>query len=169
MQYLNVEALKKDLKKANRTFLYNTEEEQDEDLQMVFIFFVGKNEQGKEVVCNTCISTLIFEYIVALMNKSEEVFLYTHPEAKGEDMDNLPEKLEKEFDELIDEMHASNEIKVQEELTVEFISEEMDMVEMHLNVEALTEEAILKFVQTYQQGKFEVDKSLYSFDLREDG
>lgn len=164
----SLEEIKKLALQSGKNFVYNTEEDIDEEKQVAYIYFVGKNK-GKEVVHDVFMCTLSFDYKMAVWDEAEEKMIAIHPALEGKDYLEYTEKQQDQYDEILDEIYEKNLVRVQETLELyEHESENMVGVEITLNVPELTDEIISKFVKDYNADTLMLDDELHTFSWDED-
>jgi hypothetical protein len=162
---LTIETLQKQLDKAGKLFIYNPEEEQDDEKQMAYIYFIGTFD-GKPVIYDSYITTLANEYQLLVMEEAEDEFFARYPELVDVDYDELSEDLKDELDMLMDQVHDQKMVEVCESLDYYEDEEETSIgLEVGLNVPEITDEVMTAFIQKFNAGNFEPDETSHRFDL----
>jgi len=163
--------IKEFLQSQKLTWVYNPDEEQDEDF--AFFFFQGKYK-NKEVIFDVAFFPLSVHYASIIEEQAEEEVKKLYPEYEGEES-NLPQnKLEEILEhkaEIIAEMEAESDVKVQEFIEFDDDFEEGDeivLLTVSLNIDEVNEEEVSKFVENYLNNTFKLDENLYSFSLEEE-
>lgn len=151
--------LKEQCRQARKSFIYVTDEQQpDED--SAHFRFVGKHD-GKEVIYDAFIYTLRAEYEMAVFDLAEQRIKEKFPDYT--DYDHATEEQRDYLDLLVDEIESEDEVGVSEFV---HIDEAVDFgvgIDICLNVEAINDEVIEKFVRRFNDGTLELDDSVYSF------
>ena len=165
-QNAEIEKLRQECAKIGKPFIYNQNEEQDdEEKQFASFFFIGK-DNGREVIFDTYMSTLSYEYHMNVLDEAEGVFFEKHPELQETDFFELDEKHQAEYDKIVDGIYAEDKIRVQEDALI-YEEEEEDSttlgMEVFLHKKEITEEVIIKFIKDFNADTFEPSEDLYSF------
>lgn len=154
---LKVSDLQQILKQTKASFIYDESEDNHEN-EVVAVYFLSKN-QDKVIHCTFI--TLIFEYQITLLAEAENIFFATYPEWQEKDYQEMPEKLQDEYDETVEDLHASGDIQVEE-----FVEEEEEnILEVGLNVESFDAKTIEDFIIKYHHQKLQLDSNLYQFEI----
>ncbi|KOY88236.1 hypothetical protein AD998_15435 [bacterium 336/3] len=152
-------------------WVYNPDEEQDEDF--AFFFFLGKHK-NKDVVFDVAFFPLSVHYASIIEETAEEEIRKLYPEYDGEDSKLPDDKMEAILEhkaEIIGEMEAEENLKVQEFMDFDDDFEEGDQIVLltvSLNIDEVNEEEIDKFVKSFQNNTLKIDENLYSFSLEEE-
>ncbi|MCU0438806.1 MAG: hypothetical protein MUC49_12970 [Raineya sp.] len=164
-------AIKEFLQSQKLTWVYNPDEEQDEDF--AFFFFLGKYK-NKDVVFDAAFFPLSVHYASIIEENAEEEIRKLYPEYDGEDSKLPNSKLEEILEhkaEIIAEMEAEESLKVQEFIDFDDDFEEGNQIVLltvSLNIDEINEEEIEKFVKSFNDNTFKLDENLYSFSLEEE-
>lgn len=160
--------LKSECAAENRSFVYVEDEyEEGDDVtdEHAHIQFVG-SYHGKEVVYDAFIYTLRLHhaaqvYDLALERIKKQIPSYIPPEERADDDQDVDNDLL--LTELIEEIEENEEIKVGEHMETDPDFDFGVGLEVGLNIEEVTEEAVAGFVRTFNDGTFKLDPGLYSF------
>ncbi len=165
-QNAEIEKLRKECAKIGKSFVYNLDEEQDdEEKQFASFFFVGK-DQGREVIFDSYISTLSHEYHMNVLDEAEGLFFDKHPELQETEFFELDEKQQLEYDAMVDSVYAADKIRVQEDALIYEEEDEQSVtigIEVFLNVQEVTEQVIADFVKKFNADTFTPSEELFSF------
>ncbi len=172
-----VQLLKDECKEANQSFMYF----EDEDLQepngeeFAHIHFVGLFKE-QEIIYDLVIYTLRLHHGSMVYEMAEQKAIKSYPlyiplDNRDEDYqpnEELDEEVEVLILELIEEIEENEEIKVSEHLEIDEDFEYGVGLDVALNVEEITDEVILKFIEEFKTNTLKLDKTLYSFKSEED-
>ncbi len=162
---MEVAKIKELCAKRKQNFVYNEEENSNED--EAFFFFPGQHE-GREVVFNAYLYPLESEYMLNLMESAIERVIQKFPHLKAEDFDMDQQGPHMDMlEEVLDELSNDEDFGVQEFVE---IGEETDQgveINICLNVSEVTKDVISKFVDDFNSGKLELDDTVYSFPIDE--
>ncbi len=143
--------------------------------ELAHVQFVG-NYKGQEVIYDAIIYTLRLHHSSLVYEKAVEQAQKVYPkylpfDERGPNYKIKPEE-EEEAEELITELIESieeeEEVKVKEHLEIEADFEYGVGLDACLNVEAITDEVITKFIEDFNSGRLKLDTTLYSFSSSED-
>ncbi len=142
------------------------DEDMDDDGDYAHFQFVGMHE-GKEVIYDAIMSTLSFHHSSLLYEEAEKKVKKLHKdflayEDRPSDYVVNPEA-EELMEEFIEEMEDEETIKVAEFVTKEFDFEFGIGLDIALNIEEITFDDIEQFIEDFNAGKLELDKTMYSF------
>jgi hypothetical protein len=160
----NIKQIKQAAAQAGFSFVLNDQQENDE--QSAYFYFVGQND-GKEVLFYTFISTLRAEYELQLYELAEGRLREKFPNLK-----NLEEATEDQInylDMLVDDIEQEDEISVVEFINVDEAVEFGVAIDVCLNVDTITTEVIEKFVKDFNSGSLDLDDEEYSFSPYAEG
>lgn len=133
--------------------------------------FVGKH-QHKDVIFDCILSTLRLEHESLLYELAEEKALERFPNYSPTVDGPLANELEEEVGlymaEVILEYQESGDIKVQEFLEVDDSAEFGIGLDVGLQVETITPVVIERFINRFNEGSFQLDETLYTFQASED-
>ncbi|MCU0447258.1 MAG: hypothetical protein MUE85_20375 [Microscillaceae bacterium] len=162
---ITIEKIREEARKTGRSFIYNPDEDRDEEKQMAHFYFVGK-DNGKEVIFNAFIMTLEYDYHLAVMEEAEEKMSTLHPNLAGKYYEDFTEAQQDEFDDLMDDIYDQGLVKVQEKVDL-FDTDNDDELEMEvsLNVKEINDQIIEKFVKEFNADTLELDDRMYSFEM----
>ncbi|WP_063790916.1 MULTISPECIES: hypothetical protein [Persicobacter] len=167
-----VEALKAEFAAAGVN--HQIVDEGDNNDEMVNFRFVGKHE-GEEVIFDVMMSTLRLEHAGELYEEAEKEVLKRFPNLpqNSEEWNLTDQQIEEVEEVLADAMmeaEAEGTVKVKEHVTLDYNSD-LDTeiyVDVALNVDAIDNQVIAKFVDDYNSGALKLDDQLYSFVHEED-
>jgi hypothetical protein len=162
LEKAEVERVKALCRKAGKNFIYNTEEERDENF--AHFFFIGKHE-GKEAVFNGFMFSLEMEYISTLYDEAQAVLLERMPNLTEEDLEVESVEIIEQIEDIVSELEDAGEIQVQEFVELDDSVEYGVGVNVCLNLLEVTDEDIENFVDAYNNGTLELDETAYSFDF----
>jgi hypothetical protein len=154
----NISQIKQAAAHAGFSFVLNDQQEQDE--QSAYFFFVGKND-GKEVIFDAFLYTLRAEYELQLYELAE-----SRLQEKFPDLKNVEEATEDQLnylDMIVDEIEEADEISVVEFINVDEAVEFGVAIDVCLHVEEITPAIIEKFVTDFNADQLELDEEEYSF------
>lgn len=162
-----IENLLKECAKVGKSFIYNAQEEQDEEeKQCAYILFVGKDE-GRDVIYDTYLSTLSCEYHMNVLDEAEAIFFEKHPELKETDFFEFEDKYQLEYDQIVDKIYQEDTIRVQEDALIYEEEDEENPttlgLEVFLNVKEITEDVIADFIKKFNSDTFVPSDELFSF------
>lgn len=158
-----IEKIRTECAKIKKTFVFNPEEDKDEELQTASILFVTK-KNNKEYLVDAFVMTSHFQYHMEVMDEAEAQLVKKYPKLVGKDYLDFSEEQQDALDNLMDEIYENDSVHVQE-----FVSEEIDEkevfieLEVGLNREELTEEVLAKFVNDYNNNTIKLDDTALSF------
>ena len=160
-----IEKLRQKCVAAGKSFIYNPNEEMDEDKQSANFYFIGKNK-AKEVIFEAFLMTSRFDYQMCLMEEAENKMLEKYPELEGVDYDDYTEAQQDLYEDFCDQVYENDLIKVQEFVEVfdEGNPHQLSM-EASLNVREINDKVIEQFVRDYNAGSLELDDRLHTFDM----
>ena len=165
LEQSEVARVKKRCEEAGRNFIYNTDEERDENF--AHFFFVGQHE-GEEVVFNGFMYSLEMEYISTLYDEAQSILIERVPEFKEEDFESESAEVLAQIESVVAELEDSGEIQVQEFVEVDSSVEYGIGINVCLNLLEITDEDISAFVKGYTEDTLKLDTTSYSFDFDED-
>jgi hypothetical protein len=167
-----IEKLLQECAKVGKPFIYSSTEEQDEEeKQFAHFLFVGKDE-AREVIYETYMSTLSYEYHMTVFDEMEQKFFEKYPQLQEVDFFELEEKYQVEQEAIVDQIYAEDKIRVQEDLIIFEEEEEENAenprivylgMEVFLNVPEITEKVISDFVRSFNADTFELSEDVFSF------
>ena len=160
-----VERIKALCKKEGKNFIYNTEEERDENF--AHFFFVGEHE-GKEVVFNGFMFSLEMEYISSLYDAAQEVLLERMPNLTEDDLDTDSIEIVGQLEDIVAEIEDAGEIQVQEFVELDESVDYGIGINVCLNLLEVTDQDIEDFVDQINKDELELDPTAYSFDFDEE-
>ncbi len=160
-----IEELKRVFIENGKLFIPSPDAEIDEEHQTASFLFLGKHE-GKEMLFDTFMMTLIQDYRMNIMEQAEEKLLNLYPELEGVDYEELTEEQKDEYDNLFESIYRSDLIKVQENLSIQPSEKGEHMeIDVIIDVRKINDKVIDNFIRTFNAKAFEVNENLRSFDL----
>ncbi len=171
-----IAGLKEEIQASGNSFIINEDEPQGDEF--AHFFFVGKHE-GREVIYDAVLYSLRLEHSSKVYELADEKAAEKFPNYKKwefEEDENgelvVPDDLDEEVEtfkaELIMEMEEEETVKVKEHIDLDTEFEYGIGLEACLNVEAVTEEVIEKFVTEFNNGTLKLDPTMYSFQSDEE-
>ncbi|MCY7349694.1 MAG: hypothetical protein LH606_03390 [Cytophagaceae bacterium] len=167
-----IRQLRDECLQAQRSFILTPHEELDEPTgdEFAHFQFVGKHQE-REVVYDAVMYTLRLHHSSLVYEEAERRAtksfpLYTPVEMRDETYranEDLDDEVELFVTELIEEIEESEEVKVQEHLELDTEADYGIDLDACLNVDAITDEVIEKFVRDYNAGTLSLDATLYTF------
>lgn len=162
LEQSEIERIKGLCQSAGRNFVYNTDEERDENF--VHFFFVGEHE-GKPVVFNGFMYSLEMEYISTLYDAAQSVLMERTPEFTEEDFESESAEIIEQIEAVVSELEDAGDVQVQEFVEVDDSVDYGIGVNVCLNLLDITDEDVAGFVKSYTEGTLELDQTNYSFDF----
>lgn len=173
---VTIQEYRNKMESRNKNFLI-IESEDNSDEYMNF-FFIGKHE-GKEVLYDAVIYTLRLHYQSELYEIAEHKAAKRFPNFKSvqyEEDENgdlkAPDREQEEIGlymaETMMELEEEEAVKVQEHVEKDTNLDFGIGLDVALNVNAIDEQVISRFVKQYNEGTLSLDKTLYSFVEEED-
>jgi hypothetical protein len=163
--------LKEECTEEGTNFMYTDEEPQTDDF--VSFQFVGMNDD-KEVIYDAVMLTLKMMHSGKIYEMAEEAAEAKYPEYKRWDLtvdeegnvivpENLNEEIENYKATIMMELEEDDEVKVSEYLEIDTEFDYGVGLEVCLNVDEITDEVLMNFVENFNAGTFKLDPGLYSF------
>ncbi len=158
-----IEKIRTQCAKIKKPFVFNPEEDKDEELQTASILFITK-KNNKEYLVDAFVMTSHFQYHMEIMDEAERLLIKKFPKLAGKDYLDFSEEQQEELDNLMDEIYENESVHVQEFITDE-LDENEDFIEMEvgLNREELTEAVLEKLVNDYNSKTLKLDDTALSF------
>lgn len=171
--YSAIQQLKEEIRQGGHSFVYTEDPDLDEPTgdEYAHFQFVG-NHEGKEVIFDAVLYTLRLHHSSLVYEEAERRAMQEHPlyvpidqrDEAYQANDEIDEEVELLITEIIEEIEENEEIKVTEHLETEENLEEATIeLDICLNVEALSDQVIEKFVTEFNSGQLNLDPTLYSF------
>jgi len=171
-----IKMLREECKQAGMNYVYCEDEdvEMSDNGELVHVQFVGVYKT-KDVIYDAIIYTLRLHHSSLVYEKAVEqvrkiVPSYLPVDERGPNY-KISAEDEEEAEELIAEIMEAIEdeedIKVKEHLDIDPDFEYGVSLDVCLNVEAVTEEVVEKFVNDFNKGTLRLDPTLYSFSSLE--
>jgi hypothetical protein len=171
-----IEEYRRKMEARNKNFLMI--ESEDNSDEYVNFFFIGKYE-GKEVIYDAVIYTLRLHYQSELYEIAEHKAAKRFPNFKSvhyEEDENgdlkAPNSEQEEIGlymaEIMMELEEEEAVKVQEHVETDPNLDFGVGLDVALNVNAIDEKVISRFVKQYNEGTLSLDDTMYSFVEEED-
>lgn len=160
--------LKKECQEEGQNYVLVLDEQELSDSGEFFQFqFVGKTEDGKEVIYDAAIFTLELHYNSLLLDQAEKRVAAIHKdfvpiEQRGDDYEINP-KADELIEEFIMEMEDDDDMKVSEFLNIDKEFEFGIGLEVAINVAEIFPEVIEDFIKEFNAGEFKPDTDRFSF------
>jgi hypothetical protein len=169
--------LKKECADENSEYVY-FEDEEDAGYptdEYAHFQFVGTHE-GAEVIYDAVLYTLRLHHGSMVYEAAEKKAIKSFPlyvpldnrDENYKPNEKLDEDAELLITELIEEIEENEEVKVHENLEVDYDFEYGIGLDVCLNVEEITDEIVDKFVADFKAGNVPLDDTLYSFTSSEE-
>lgn len=157
--------VRKAIQASGHLFIWNEEEEQDENY--AHFFFVG-NHKGHEVVFDTFLYTLEMEYATKSFDVAMKLLMDRYPEFADADFEAEEGEHIEQFELILMEVEEEGMARVQE--SIDFDEEAGYGVSLNvcLNLPEVTEQAIDDFIKKFTANQLSLDKTEYDFELGEE-
>lgn len=172
-----IQELKDECAAAEQDFMYIDTDEMDESIadDLVHVEFVGIYK-GKEVIYDAIIYTLRMLHSGMVYEEAEKrvmkMFpLYVPLENRDEtyqDDESVDEEVELMITEVMEEIEENEEIKILEHVEIDDEAEYGIGLDVALNVEEITHEVVVNFVENFKNNTLKLDPTLYAFRHEED-
>ncbi len=160
-----IEELKRVFAQTGKLFIPSPEAELDDEFQTASFMFLGKFE-GKEMLFDAFMMTLIQDYRMNITEQTEERMLNLYPELEEESYDDFTELQKDEYDNIFESIYRSDLIKVQENITVHpSNSGECMELDITLDVRKIDDKVIQDFIRNFNAKSLELNENLRSFDI----
>jgi len=172
-----IRLLKEECVEEGTIFIHCDDEDESmaDSGELAHVQFVG-NYKDHEVIYDAIIYTLRLHHSSLVYEKAVEQAQKVYPNYLP--LDERPanykispaddEEAEELITELIESIEEEEEVKVKEHLEIEPDFDYGVGLDACLNVEAITDEVITKFIQEFNAGKLKLDTTLYTFSSAED-
>jgi hypothetical protein len=172
-----IKLLREECQEEGTNFIHCDDEDASasDNGELAHVQFIG-NYKGQEVIYDAIIYTLRLHHSSLVYEKAVEQAQKVYPnylpfDERGPNYKIKPEE-EEEAEELITELIESieeeEEVKVKEHLEIEPDFEYGVGLDACLNVEAITDEIVTKFIEDFNSGRLKLDTTLYSFSSAEE-
>ncbi len=160
-----IEELKKAFAQGGKLFIPSPGAEIDDEYQTAAFMFLGKHE-GKEMLFDAYMMSLIQDYRMNITEQAEERMLNLYPELEEEDYDDFTELQKDEYDNIFESIYRSDLVKVQENISIH-VGEKGEHMELDivLDIRKIDDKVINNFIRAFNAGSFEVNEHLRSFDI----
>lgn len=152
--------LRKECEIEGKNFIIVEDEEGlGETNEFAHFQFIGKYD-GKEVIYDTLMATLAFHFESTLW----EMALERLGKQLNVDADDIDvQRYEEDIYDIMDEIEEEEGFQVAESVEIDADFEYGIGIEVQLNVPEITDEVIEKFIADFNEGKLQLDKTMYSF------
>jgi hypothetical protein len=168
---IEIATIRKQMEADGRNFVVTEGEPQAEDFAN--FLFIGQYE-GKEVIYDGVMYTLSLLHNSKLYEMAEEKAREKYPDYQGWElqesadgqiapMGEIDEEVEEFKASIVMELEEDESVKVQEVLELDSTFDFGIGLEVALNVEVIDEEVITRFIESFNNGTFKLDETLYSF------
>jgi hypothetical protein len=161
-----IDLLKEEMAELDQIFVLVDDEEADEEADYVQFQFVGTYE-GKEVIYDAVLSTLSMHHSSRLYEEAEKKITKIYkdfvPYELRDENTKVNEEAELMMEELIQEMEDEETVKVSEFVEVDHSFEFGIGIDAALNVDEITVEVIEDFINGFNNGTLQLDKTAYTF------
>ncbi|MGB3180848.1 MAG: hypothetical protein WBB45_05630 [Cyclobacteriaceae bacterium] len=171
-----IRELKEKIGTSGKSFVPSDVEDHSEEYQT--FYFIG-NYEGKECIYDAALFTLRLHHASELYERAEHEAAKRFPKFKKieyrEDengdlaiLDNVEEEIGLFITEMMMEMEEEETVKVQEFIEIDPHIDYGVGLDAAVNAEAITDEVIESFVNSYNAGSLNLDTTLYSFQTEYD-
>jgi hypothetical protein len=169
---IEIDELKKECEQEGQNYVIVEDEDGMNDSgEFAHFQFVGKYE-GKEVIYDAVMGTLRLNHSSLVFEEAEKRMKKSHPNyielEKRKPNYKEDEEMELMLEEIIEELEEEEVVQVSEFVEVETDFEYGIGLDVALNVEEIDNEVITKFVNDFNAGTLNLDKTLYSFTSEEE-
>jgi uracil-DNA glycosylase len=172
-----IKLLREECEEEGTIFMHCDDEDESmaDNGELAHVQFVG-TYKGQEVIYDAIIYTLRLHHSSLVYEKAVEQAQKVYPKYLPLDERTPNYKITPEEDEeaeeliteLIESIEEEEEVKVKEHLEIESDFEYGVGLDACLNVEAVTDEVITKFINEFNSGTLKLDTTLYSFSSADD-
>jgi len=166
------------IKASGHRFLVDESDEDNNDEYLHF-YFVGKDDDGKEVVYDAVMYTLRMQHESEMFEIAEHKAAQHFPDYKKiayeEDengdlsaLDSREEEIGLYMAEVILELEEEESVKVQEHVDMDKHVDFGIALDIGLHVEMITPEVVEKFIDDFNSDNLQLDDTLYSFQTTEE-
>ena len=159
------------IKSSDSHYIFDQDEERTGEI--AHFYFVGLYK-GKETIYDTFLYTLRMHHSSELYEIAERKAMQQYPDFKvlnteeevpGDvgDLDAVDEEIGLFMAEIILELEEEETVKVQEHIDMDTMNEKGIGLDVGLNVDDITDKVIAKFITDFNNGKVDLDPTLYSF------
>lgn len=169
---IEIEELRKECEQEGQNYVIVEDEDGMNDSgEFAHFQFVGKYE-GKDVIYDAVMGTLRLNHSSLVFEEAEIRMKKAYPNyvelEKRKPNYKEDEEMELMLEEIIEELEEEEVIQVSEFVEVETDFEYGIGLDVALNVEEIDNEVITKFVNDFNAGTLNLDKTLYSFTSEEE-
>ncbi|WP_337040762.1 hypothetical protein [Emticicia sp. 17c] len=164
--------LKEECKQEGQNYvLFDDEDGMGDSGEFAHFQFVGKYN-GNEVIYDAIMSTLRLTHSSLVFEEAEKRMKKSYPNyvevEKRKPNYKVDEDMELMMEEIIEELEEEEMIQVAEYIEIDEDFEYGIGLDVALNVEEIEDEIITKFVNDFNAGTLQLDKTLYSFTSEEE-
>lgn len=173
-----IQDYKKRMEANGRTFLVD-ENDDDNNEEYLHFYFIGKNENGTEVIYDAVMYTLRMQHESEMFEIAEHRAANHFPDYKKiayeEDengdlstLDSREEEIGLYMAEVILELEEEETVKVQEHVDLDDRVDFGIALDIGLHVESITPEFVEKFIHDFNTDSLQLDDTFYSFQTSEE-
>lgn len=165
--------------KANDQRFLVDESDEDNNDEYLHFYFVGKDDDGKEVIYDAVMYTLRMQHESEMFEIAEHKAAQHFPDYKKiayeEDengdlsaLDSREEEIGLYMAEVIMELEEEESVKVQEHVDMDKHVDFGIALDIGLHVEVITPDVVEKFIDDFNADNLQLDDTLYSFQTTEE-
>lgn len=173
-----IQGYKKRMQAKGQNFLVE-EDDEDNNEEYLHFYFVGKDDNGTEVVYDAVMYTLRMQHESELFEIAEHRAANHFPDyrkiAYEEDengdlstLDSREEEIGLYMAEVIMDLEEEEAVKVQEHVDLDNHVDFGIALDIGLYIETITPEVVEKFINDFNTDSLQLDKTLYSFQTAEE-
>lgn len=155
------------------------EDDEDNNEEYLHFYFVGKDDDGKEVIYDAVMYTLRMQHESEMFEIAEHKAAQHFPDYKKiayeEDengdlsaLDNREEEIGLYMAEIILELEEEDTVKVQEHVDMDKHVDFGIALDIGLHADSITPDVVEKFVDDFNSDNLQLDDTLYSFQTTEE-
>ncbi|MGB0522074.1 MAG: hypothetical protein ACPGJS_03900 [Flammeovirgaceae bacterium] len=160
-----IDKVKQEIKASKHLFIWNEEEELDENYG--HFFFVGKHK-GKEVIFDAFLYTLEMEYATKSFDVAMNLLLNRFPEFADADFEAEEGEHIEQFEVTLMEVEEEGLARVTESIDFDEEAGYGVGINVCLNVQEVTPEVINNFIKNFNNDQVNLDKTEYDFEIGEE-
>lgn len=165
------------MKALGVTFL--ADEEDDNNEEYFHFYFIGKDDDGREVIFDAVMYTLRLQHESEMFEIAEHRAAQHFPDYKKityeEDengnlsaLDDKEEEIGLFMAEVILELEEEESVKVNEHVDMDIRADFGISLDIGLHVEKITPQIIERFIRDFNTDSLQLDSTLYSFQTKEE-
>jgi hypothetical protein len=173
-----IEEYKKQMHAKGQRYLVEESDDDNNDEYLHF-YFIGKDDDGRELIYDAVMYTLRMQHESELFEIAEHKAAQHFPDyrkiAYEEDengdlsmLDSRQEEIGLYMAEVILELEEEETVKVQEHVDMDKHVDFGVALDIGLQVEAITPEVVVKFIDDFNADNLQLDDTLYSFQTTEE-